>query len=131
GKVVFSFLLPVGLIWLCLQILIQFVPGIDPLMIFAVLLGVISSTIYNWLTEFDSFSSYAFLPVEVSGVIDAKLKSYGILSLLPVAVLVFAAAATGGAAAPFIPALAVLISVSTYTLAVTVYLTGLHPNVML
>ncbi len=131
GKVVFSFLLPVGLIWLCLQILIRFTPGVDPLMIFAVLLGVISSTVYNWLTEFDSFSSYTFLPVGVPEVIDGKLKSYGILNLLPVVVLVLAAVTMTGGAGTFLPALAAFVSVSVYTLAVTVYLTGLHPNVML
>jgi hypothetical protein len=130
GKVVFSFLLPVGLVWVCLRVLIRFIPGIDPLVVFAVLLGVISATIYNWLTEFDSFSSYTFLPVEVSEVIDGKLKGYSLLSLLPVAVLVFAAATTGGAGT-FLPALAAFLSVSAYTLAVTVYLTGLYPNVML
>ncbi len=130
GKVIFSFLLPIGLIWVCLQVLIRFIPGIDPLVVFAVLLGVISATIYNWLTEFDSFSSYTFLPVAVSEVIDSKLKSYGLLGLLPVAVLVLAAATSGGAGT-FLPALAAFLSVSAYTLAVTVYLTGLYPNVML
>jgi len=130
GKVIFSFLLPLGLVWVCLRVLIRFIPGIDPLVVFAVLLGVISATIYNWLTEFDSFTSYAFLPVEVSEVIDAKLKSYALANLLPLGVLVLAAATSGGAGT-FIPALAAFASVSAYTLAVTVYLTGLHPNVML
>ncbi|MDD3070179.1 MAG: hypothetical protein PHX88_03175 [Methanoculleus horonobensis] len=130
GKVIFSFLLPLGLVWICLQVLIRFIPGIDPLVVFAVLLGVISATIYNWLTEFDSFTSYAFLPVEVSEVIDAKLKSYALANLLPLGVLVLAAA-TSGAAGTFLPALAAFASVSAYTLAVTLYLTGLHPNVML
>lgn len=131
GKVVFSFLLPLGLVWVCLRVLIRFIPGIDPLVVFAVLLGVISATIYNWLTEFDSFSSYTFLPVEVSEVIDGKLKSYALANLLPVAVLVFAAATSAGGAGTFFPALAAFLSVSAYTLAVTVYLTGLYPNVML
>ncbi len=130
GKVIFSFLLPLVLVWVCLRVLIRFIPGIDPLVVFAVLLGVISATIYNWLTEFDSFSSYAFLPVEVSEVIDGKLKSYAIANLLPAAVLVLAAATAGGAGT-FLPAFAAFLSVSAYTLAVTVYLTGLYPNVML
>lgn len=130
GKVIFSFLLPLALIWVCLQVLIRFIPGIDPLVVFAVLLGVLSATIYNWLTEFDSFTSYAFLPVEVSEVIDAKLKAYALANLLPLAVLVIAAATTGWTVA-FFPALAAFVSISAYTLAVTVYLCGLHPNVML
>ena len=130
GKVIFSFLIPLGLVWVCLRVLIRFIPGIDPLVVFAVLLGVLSATIYNWLTEFDSFSSYTFLPVEVSEVIDGKLKSYALANLLPVAVLVLAAVA-GGGMGTLIPAFAALLSVSAYTLAVTVYLTGLSPNIML
>ncbi|MDV2481096.1 hypothetical protein F8E02_03540 [Methanoculleus sp. Wushi-C6] len=130
GKVIFSFLLPLGLVWVCLRILIRFIPGIDPLVVFAVLLGVLSATIYNWLTEFDSFTAYAVLPVEVSEVIDGKLKSYALANLLPAAVLVLAAATTGGEGT-LLPAFAAFLSVSAYTLAVTVYLTGLHPNVML
>ena len=130
GKVIFSFILPLGLVWVCLRILIRFIPGIDPLVVFAILLGVISATIYNWLTEFDSFTSYTFLPVEVSAVIDGKLKSYAIANLLPVAVLVLAAASAGGAGS-LLPALAAFLSVSVYTLAVTVYLCGLSPNIML
>lgn len=130
GKVIFSFLLPLALVWVCLQVMIRFIPGIDPLVVFAVLLGVLSATIYNWLTEFDSFTSYAFLPVEVSEVIDAKLKAYALANLLPLAVLVIAAATTEWTVA-FFPALAAFVSVSAYTLAVTVCLCGLHPNVML
>jgi len=43
---------------------------------------------------------------------------------------VVVAAVSSGAGA-VLPALATFIPVSAYTLAVTVYLTGLHPNVML
>ncbi len=129
GKVIFSFLIPLGLVWVCLRILIRFIPGIDPLVVFAILLGVLSATIYNWLTEFDSFSSYAFLPVEVSEVIGGKLKGYAIANLLSATVLVLAAAVAG--VGSFLPSFAAFFSVSAYTLAVTVYLTGLSPNIML
>jgi hypothetical protein len=130
GKVIFSFLLPLGLIWVCLSILLRFIPGISPLVVFSVLLGVLSATIYNWLTEFDSFTSYTFLPVEVSTVIASKLKSFALINTLSIGVLTLAALSTG-AMGTFVPAVASYLSVSVYTLSVTVYLTGLHPNVML
>ena len=63
-------------------------------------------------------------------MIDGKLKSSAIANLLPVAVLVLAAASAGGAGS-LLPALAAFLSVSVYTLAVTVYLCGLSPNIML
>ncbi|MDD5420014.1 MAG: hypothetical protein PHV57_09240 [Methanomicrobiaceae archaeon] len=130
GKIVFSFLLPLGLVWFLLSLLLQFIPAASPLIIFSVLLGVITSTIYNWLTEFDSFSTYAFLPVEVETVMASKLKSYALLNFLPAGLLILVGAGSGEAAS--LPAaMAVFLAVSSYTLAVTVYLTGLHPNVML
>ncbi len=130
GKIVFSFLLPVIFIGIALFVLGRFIPGIPFLVVFAVLLGVISSTIYNWVTEFDVFASYTFLPVRVSTVIQAKLHSYLLMNLVSVAILI----GTGvGSGAPLllVPALVAFVSVSFYAVAVTVYFTGLSPTLML
>jgi len=128
GKILFSFLLPLLLIWMLLSLLLRFIPGISPLLVFSILLGVLSSTIYNWLTEFDSLSAYAFLPVEVAAVQRSKLNSYAILHIIPVSVLLLAGAGDPGLLAY---GFVVFLSVSAYVLAVTVYLTGLFPNIML
>jgi hypothetical protein len=130
GKIIFSFLLPLGIIWIFLSVLIRFIPGIDATVVFAVLLGVISSTTYNWLTEFDTFSAYAFLPVEVGFVLRSKVRSYAFINLVSVGVLGCVVAGTG-AWETALPALAAFLSVSAYALAVTIFLTGLHPNVLL
>ncbi|HVN65583.1 MAG TPA: hypothetical protein VMT31_03075 [Methanomicrobiales archaeon] len=130
GKVVFSFLFPVAFIWIALFVLHRFIPMLSPLMAFAILLGVVSSTIYNWVTEFDLFSSHAFLPVEVKTVIRGKLESYGLLNLVSVAILVAAGLGTGQAGL-LLPALLTFASLSFYAVAVTVYVGGLSPSVML
>jgi hypothetical protein len=130
GKVVFSFLFPVMFIWIALFVLLRFIPMVNALMVFAILLGVISSTIYNWVTEFDLFTSYAFLPVEVGTVIRGKLQSYGLLNLVSVAILVAAGLGTGQVALLF-PALLTFASISFYAVAVTVYVGGLSPSIML
>lgn len=130
GKVVFSFLFPVMFIWIALFVLLRFIPMLSQLMVFAILLGVISSTIYNWVTEFDLFTSYAFLPVEVGTVIRGKLQSYGLLNLVSVAILVAAGLGTGQVALLF-PALLTFASISFYAVAVTVYVGGLSPSIML
>jgi len=130
GKIVFSFLFPVGIIWLLLTILQYFIPGLAPGIIFAILLGVFTSTIYNWLTEYDLFTSYAFLPVTVGQVIRAKIESYLILNLIPVVFLLIAIPFFGDALL-LIPALAAFAGLSLYAVGVTVYLCGLTPNVML
>ena len=130
GKVVFSFLFPVMFIWIALFVLHRFIPMISPLMAFAILLGVVSSTIYNWVTEFDLFASYAFLPVGVGTVIRGKLESYGLLNLVSLAILVAAGLGTGQADLLF-PAVLTFASLSFYAVAVTVYVGGLSPSVML
>jgi hypothetical protein len=130
GKVVFSFLFPVMFIWIALFVLLRFIPMLSQLMVFAILLGVVSSTIYNWVTEFDLFASYAFLPVEVTTVIRGKLESYGLLNLVSLAILVAAGLGTGQVAL-LPPAILTFASISFYAVAVTVYVGGLSPSVML
>jgi hypothetical protein len=130
GKIVFSFLLPVIFIGIALFVLGRFIPGIPVPIVFAILLGVISSTTYNWLTEFDLFTSYMFLPVRVSTVIQAKLHSYALLNIVSVIILLGAGLGSGEPVL-LIPALITFVSVSFYAVAVTIYFTGLSPTLML
>lgn len=130
GKIIFSFLFPVGLIWLMLFAALEIMPAANFFVIFAILLGAISSMVYNWLTEFDLFSAYAFLPVRVTDVIKSKLASYAIINSISIAILIIAALKTDGLYY-FIPALFSFLSVSSYSLAITVYLGGLYPNILL
>ncbi len=130
GKIIFSYLFPLLILWFLLSILMRFLPGSNFLVLFSLFLGIISSSVYNWLTEFDLFSSYSFLPVRVSSVVKSKLSSYSLINLLSILILL-AAALVSGQAFFLLPALMTLVSVSAYALAVTLYLTGLYPNVLL
>jgi hypothetical protein len=93
-------------------------------------MGAISSSIYNWLTEFDLLTSYSFLPVKVSTVIKSKIRSYLIINILSIIILALVAWGTNQFNY-FLPALVSLVSVSSYILSITIYLTGLYPNIML
>jgi hypothetical protein len=93
-------------------------------------MGAISSSIYNWLTEFDLLTSYSFLPVKVSTVIKSKIRSYLIINILSIIILTLVAWGTNQFNF-FLPAIVSLVSVSSYILSITVYLTGLYPNIML
>ena len=130
GKIVFSFIFPVILIWVFFSVLLRFIPGVDVLIIFAVLLGIISSSMFNWLCEFDSLSAYAFLPVRTSEILKSKLESYFLLSGLP-AIMLILLSAFSKTTSSLLPAMIAFFSVSLYALGVTVRLTGLQPNVML
>jgi hypothetical protein len=130
GKILFSFLFPIGIIWLLLEVLLFILPGLNTLAVFAILLAAFSTTIYNWLTEFDDFAPYAFFPVTAGDVIRAKLQTYLLLNCIPVVTLVIAAAGFGQLDR-LIPSLLAFAGLSAYAVAVVVYCAGLQPNVLL
>jgi hypothetical protein len=129
GQTIFSFLIPLALLWFLLSVLAQVLPVGGVLMLFAILTGVIASTIYTWLTAFDTFSSYTSLPISVPMLLTSKMSSFTVLQLIPAAFIMVVSLASGGVAY-LVPALVLCLSVSFYALAVTVWLTGLSPSVL-
>lgn len=130
GKIIFSFLIPIAVAWLLLIIFLKFIPILNFFIIFSLFLGAISSSFYNWLTEFDLFTSYSFLPVRVSTVIKGKINSYIIINSISVIVLILATFLSRQSFY-LIPSLFSFLAISSYTLAITVYLAGLTPNIFL
>jgi hypothetical protein len=130
GKIIFAFIFPVAFIWVLLFVFLKFVPIADFLLVFSILMGVLASSIYEWLTEFDVFTSYVFLPVRVSTLMKSKIKGYAIISLAPLAILV-STAAWLNQFSDLLISLITFLSVSSFALAVKIYLTGLYPNILL
>lgn len=130
GKIIFSFLIPLALIWLLISLFFRFIPVLNLFVIFSMFLGIISSSFYNWFTEYDLFTSYSFLPVKISTIMKSKINSYVIINLISLVVLILVALATKQTVY-FLPALFSFLAISSYTLSVTVYLAGLSPNILL
>lgn len=129
GKLIFSFLLPAILIWMLLSALGTVLPALNTLILFSLVLGVLSSSMYNWLTEYDIFASYAFFPLKVSDMIRSKLNSYLFLNLVPLLLLVPLTFTKDPEV--LLPALLLFISISLYMVSILVYLTGLSPSINL
>jgi hypothetical protein len=129
GQTLFSFLIPLWLLWFLLSVLGRFIPAGAVLLLFAILTGVIASTMYTWLTMFDTFSSYTCLPVSVPVLLKSKMCSFAVLQVIPAVFIVLVSIASGGVAY-LVPAFVLCLSVSFYTLSVTVWLTGLSPSVL-
>ncbi len=129
GQTLFSFLIPLGVIWFFLSLLGQYLPPHGLLFMFAILTGVIGSTMYTWVTMFDTFGPYACLPVAVSTLIESKITSFSLLQLVP-AVFIAAVAILSGESLYLVPAVVLCLAVSFYSVAVTVWLTGLSPSVL-
>jgi len=129
GQTIFSFILPLAVIWFFLSLLGPFFPPHGLLMIFAITAGVIASTMYTWVTMFDTFGPYACLPVAVSTLIESKLTTFAILQLIPAA-FIAAVAILAGEVTVLVPAVVLGLSVSFYAVAVMAWLAGLSPSVM-
>ncbi|MBN2734390.1 MAG: hypothetical protein JXQ82_06015 [Methanomicrobiaceae archaeon] len=130
GQTIFSFILPLCLIWLVMSFVNQFLPQTGILFTLAVVSGVIASTIYTWLTEFDSISAYYFLPLRLSSVISAKAKTFTVLQAVPVIFLAVVAVISGGIGF-FLNSVVLCLSVSFFELALMVRLCGLSPGTMI
>ena len=130
GKIIFSFFFPILITYMFLSIFLELIPTIKIIMIFSIFLGIVSASIYNMITGFDSFNAYLFLPVKVSTILHSKITSFLLINLFSVVVLGIAAV-TMNQLLYFIPALLLFGSISLFTLALTVYLTGLQPNFLL
>lgn len=129
GQTIFSFILPLAVIWFFLSLLGPFFPPHGLLFIFAITTGVIASTMYTWVTMFDSFGPYACLPVAVSTLITSKLTTFSVLQIIP-AVFIAVVAILSGEAAYLVPAVVLGVSVSFYAVGVMAWLCGLSPNVL-
>jgi len=129
GQTIFSFLLPLAVIWFFLSLLGPFFPPHGLLFIFAITTGVIASTMFTWVTMFDTFGPYTCLPVAVSTLIASKLTTFAVLQVIP-AIFIMAVAILSGEVAYLIPAVVLGISVSFYAVGIMAWLCGLSPNVL-
>jgi hypothetical protein len=129
GQTIFSFALPLGVIWFFLSLMGRFFPPHGLLFLFAITTGVIASTMYTWVTMFDTFGPYACLPVAVSTLISSKLTTFSVLQIIPAA-FIAAVAILAGEAAYIVPAVVLGIAISFYAVSVMAWLAGLSPNVL-
>jgi hypothetical protein len=129
GQTIFSFLFPLGIIWVTLSALGRILPSAQIVITFAGVAGIIAATMYTWLTEFDSIGSYTFLPLGTADLIRSKFSSF--LLLQPItAITVAGVALLSGNPAAALPAAFLAVSVAVYACGVMIFLTGLWPAVM-
>lgn len=129
GQMLFSFLLPLGIIWLTLSLLTHIMPEDLILITFAAVAGVIAATMYTWLTEFDTLGAYTFLPLGTADLIRSKFSSFLLLQPFTAATVGGVAVLSGNPAAALL-ATVLALSVAVYACGVMIFLTGLWPAVM-
>jgi len=129
GQTIFSFLVPLIIIWFFLSLLNEYVSTIHLLCTFAMITGIVASTMYTWLCMFDSLSVYALLPISVGDIITSKITSFTLLQIIPT-IFIGGITLLSGQTEYLLPVLVLTLSVSYYVLAVSIWLTGLSPGVL-
>ncbi len=129
GQTIFSFLVPLIVIWFFLSLLEEYVSVVQLLLTYAMITGIIASTMYTWLTMFDTYGTYAILPVSIRTLITSKIMSFTLMQAIPV-VFIGTITHLSGEGSSILPVLVLMISISYYTLSVTIWLTGLSPSVL-
>ena len=130
GHAIFSFIVPLAMIWFFLSLLAPYLPPHGMFFLFTLISGVVTSTIYTWVTLFDTAESYACLPIAVSTLIASKLTTFSLLQLLPLVFISVVTILTAETVYLF-QAIVLTLSVSFYTAAVMVWLCGLSPDSMM
>jgi hypothetical protein len=130
GHAIFSFVLPLAIIWFFLSLLEPYLPAHSILFIFVLITGIIASTIYTWVTMFDTPESYGCLPIAVSKLIDGKLITFTFFQLLPLAFIIIVTI-LAAETVYLLPAIVLTLSSSFYTVSVMVWLCGLAPNTLI
>lgn len=130
GHAILAFIVPLVAIRLFISLLEGSLPSHIPLLLFSMITGVIASTFYTWVTEFDSYTQYSSLPIGVGTLIRSKLETFVLLQSIPAAFICIVVLQSGSLAY-LLPALALCVSISCFGAGVMAYLCGLAPSVLI
>jgi len=133
-KVFGSYVFPILAAGVTVLFFARFLPigGHHILLLIALMTGLTSTSLYSFLAEYDFPQLYEFLPITTPYIIKAKLIVYAFFTACAATMIIAATYILFKPPILFLPvALAFAAGVAAYTTSVTVYLTGLRPNVML
>ncbi len=132
SKIIFTYLIPAAIVWAMIEIFSKnFFPFNNTLLTYSIIVGVISTGIYNWLNQYDSFSSYSIHPVSKKSIIISKTISYAIISTISSLIIMCTVAYAADNVSLLPLSVLVMFASSFYVLSVLVYTTGLAPNIVL
>lgn len=134
GKVLFSLLIPVIIIEVMITFLFRIITmtANGEFLLLSVVIGVASSSVYNWLTEFDLYEKYSFLPITDRTILLSKIILTSIIGTGSGAIMVLTSKLFLNSDLILIPlGIAVFIITFFYALSTTTLLTGLNPDILM
>lgn len=132
SKIIFTYLIPAAIVWVMIEIFSsKLFPFNNTLLTYSIIVGVISTGIYNWLNQYDSFANYSIHPVSKKSIIISKTISYAIISSASSLIIICTVAYASGSLNLLPLATLVMFASSFYVLSVLVHIAGLAPNIVL
>ncbi len=134
AKIAVSYVFPLSMMAILVSFFTNFLPVEDYhfMLIMVIMIGVVSTSLYNWLSEFDFPELYLFLPLPASYIIKSKLilhagTTFAVGSISLLSVFLYLNPPLWSLGVGYLLAFVI----ASYCVAVMVYLTGLHPNTMM
>lgn len=126
-KIVMSMGILLGLYWY----IVVYVPIAsyllaNPLLSFAVVLGMMSVTVYNWLNTYDGVEDYLHLPVDKNQLLKSKFQAFKAISAVLIFLVVGISYLVYGG--NLLLALGIAYITSFYIGSITMFEAGLNPN---
>lgn len=126
-KILMSMFILLGLYWY----IVNYIPLASyllssPLMSFAVVLGMMSVTVYNWLNTYDELENYQYLPIDEKELLRSKFQAFKLISAVIVFISILSAYAVLGG--NLVLAMSIGLTTAYYVGSITMYESGLNPN---
>lgn len=131
SKIVFSYLIPVALIYVFSLLFVSKFPFINFIFVFSIFFSIFASSIYQWFTQFESYSTFFILPIKKQTILKSKLILTDFINFFSFLLLIFLAIYTKQNYLVLIYSLLLFVSIYYYSLGVLIYLTGFYPHVRL
>ncbi|MEM1988589.1 MAG: hypothetical protein QXS41_01980 [Candidatus Woesearchaeota archaeon] len=131
SKLFFSYIFPIIIIYFLSILFVSKFPMIDVVFVFIIFFGMFTSTLYQWFTQFESFSSYNILPISKENILNSKVFATHIFNIFSHVIILTLLILNFENFNKFLIYFVSYFAIYYYSLYVLVYLTGFYPHIRL
>lgn len=131
SKLFFSYTFPIVIIYFLSILFVSKFSMIDAVLVFIIFFGMFTSTLYQWFTQFESFSSYNILPISKESILNSKIVATHIFNIFSHIIILTILTLNFETLSKFIIYFISYFAIYYYSFYVLVYLTGFYPHIRL
>lgn len=128
GKVIFSYLVILGLAVGMLQFIEPLETYISHTMFLSIVLSMGAFTTYTWINQADSIEEYLILPITLDDIIESKFYLFSVLTIIPISIIVAGATFITQNWLMGVLSIFIAVGLTVYCYSVTVAFAGFSPH---